>query len=180
MNKEIPRPTPPAKDLDPVEEEPLFASYEVNSTCYDEMFKTSGVPHDHCRKLWETLNIMPSASIATMQERAERSFLHEGITFAVYGEESAQERIIPIDLLPRILDAKAWNLIERGLRQRLEALNRFLADIYGPARILSDGVLPTDLVYGCPQYRIEMRGVEVPHGTYVSLCGTDLVRTQGL
>ena len=89
-------------------------------------------PRDHCRKLWEALDGMPRAEIAAMQERAEHSFLHEGITFAVYGEEGAQERIIPIDVLPRLLDAGAWELIERGLRQRLEALNRFLADIYGP------------------------------------------------
>jgi len=95
----------------------------------------------------------------------------------VYGDEGAQERIIPIDLLPRVLDAKTWEFIELGLRQRLDALNLFLADVYGPARILADGILPADLVYSCPQYRIEMRGVQVPHGTYVSLCGTDLVRT---
>ena len=112
-----------------------------------------------------------------MQNRAEQSFLHEGITVAVYGEEGAQERIIPIDFLPRILTAKDWNFISRGLRQRLKALNLFLADIYGPKEILADGVMPVDLVLGCPQYRPEMRGVEPPHGTYVSICGTDLVRT---
>ena len=112
-----------------------------------------------------------------MQERAERAFRYEGVTFAVYGEEGARERIIPIDFLPRILDADEWEFLERGLRQRLEALNRFLADVYGPARILADGVVPVELVRGCPQYRIEMRGVEVPHGVYVSVCGTDIVRT---
>ena len=141
------------------------------------MFRADGIPHDHCRDLWKALDAMSRTDIRAMQERAERSFLHEGITFAVYGEESAQERIIPIDLLPRILDAATWDFIERGLRQRIMALNRFLADVYGPARILADGVLPNDVVYSCPQYRIEMRGVEVPHGTYVSLCGTDIVRT---
>lgn len=141
------------------------------------MFNSDGEPHDHCRKLWEALSPMSRADIVALQERAERSFLHEGITFAVYGDEGAQERIIPIDLLPRILDAKTWEFIELGLRQRLDALNLFLADVYGPARILADGILPADLVYSCPQYRIEMRGVQVPHGTYVSLCGTDLVRT---
>ena len=160
-----------------VEGERIFADYEIDPTFYDEMFEEGGVPRGHCRKLWEALNAMPLAEIATMQERAERSFLHEGITFGVYGEEDAQEQIIPIDLLPRILDAGAWDLIERGLRQRLEALNLFLVDIYGPARCLVDGVMPVDLVRGCPQYRVEMRGLEVPHGIYVSLCGTDLVRT---
>ena len=171
MNEELPLPASLA------EGKRLFAGYEIDPAFYDEMFEPGGAPRDHCRKLWEALDSMPRAQIAAMQERVERSFLHEGITFAVYGEEGAEERIIPIDLLPRLLDAGTWDLIERGLRQRLEALNLFLADIYGPERCLTDGVVPVDLVRGCPQYRIEMRGVEVPHATYVSLCGIDMVRT---
>ena len=162
-----------------VEGERLFAGYESDPAFYDEMFEAGGAPRGHCRELWGALDTMPRAEIASMQERAERSFLHEGITFSVYGEEGAQERIIPIDVLPRLIDAGDWDLIERGLRQRLEALNLFLADIYGPGRILADGVVPVDLVRGCPQYRIEMRDVAVPQGAYVSVCGTDLVRTHG-
>ena len=162
---------------DPASKELLFSDYPVDPAIYDEMFDASSAPRGHCRALWEALNNMPLAEIANMQERAERSFLHEGITFSVYGEEGAQERIIPIDVLPRLVDAADWTLLERGLRQRLEALNLFLADIYGPARILTDGVVPVELVRGCSQYRIEMRGVEAPHGAYVSVCGTDLVRT---
>ena len=92
-------------------------------------------------------------------------------------EEGAQERIIPIDFLPRIISAGEWAFLERGLKQRLAALNLFLADIYGDRKILSDGVIPADLVLGCPQYRIQMRGVESPHGSYVSICGTDMIRT---
>ncbi len=157
----------------------LFGAYQANPAFYDEMFDEAGAPRPHCRVLWETLDAMPRAEIAAMQERAERSFLHEGVTFAVYGEEGAHERIIPIDFLPRILNAREWEHLDRGLRQRLEALNLFLADVYGPARVLSDGVVPVDLVRGCPQYRMEMRGIEVPHGTYVAVCGTDLVRTHG-
>ena len=141
------------------------------------MFDAAGSPRPHCSRLWEALNGIPPSELATMQERAERSFLHEGITFSVYGEEGAHERIIPIDFLPRILGAHDWDLIERGLRQRIETLNLFLADVYGPGRILSDGVVPDGLVHDCPQFREEMRGVEVPHGAYVSVCGTDIVRT---
>ena len=155
----------------------LFANYPVDSRFYDEMFDADGAPREHCRELWDVLGRMAPEDIAAMQERAERSFLHEGITFAVYGEEGAQERIIPIDVLPRIVDAATWDFIERGLHQRIKALNLFLADIYGPRRILADGVIPVDMVLGCPQYRIEMRGVAVPRGIYVALCGTDLVRT---
>ena len=156
----------------------LFANYPTDPRFYDEMFAAAGVPRDHCRELWNVLDGMVPEEIAAMQERAERSFLQEGITFAVYGEEGAQERIIPIDVLPRIVDADTWDFIERGLRQRLKALNLFLADIYGRGRILSDGVIPADMIYGCPQYRIEMRGVAVPQGIHVALCGTDLVRTR--
>ena len=162
---------------DSVNGEGLFAGYEIESAFYDEMFDAAGSPRPHCSRLWEALNGIPPSELAIMQERAERSFLHEGITFSVYGEEGAHERIIPIDFLPRILDAHDWDLIERGLRQRIETLNLFLADVYGPGRILSDGVVPAGLVHDCPHFREEMRGVEVPHGAYVSVCGTDIVRT---
>ena len=161
----------------PAAKQRLFAGYETRPAFYDEMFEATGLPRAHCQELCEALDGMPPAEIAAMQELAERSFLREGITFAVYGEEGAQERIIPIDFLPRLLDAADWDLVERGLRQRLAALNRFLADVYGQARILADGVVPVDLVRGCPQYRVEMQGLEVPHGIYVALCGTDIVRT---
>ena len=134
----------------------LFSNYHIDECFYDEMFNRDGSPREHCRLLYETLIDLSSADIASMQNRAEQSFLHEGITFAVYGEEGAQERIIPIDFLPRILTAKDWNFISGGLRQRLKALNLFLADIYGPKEILADGVMPVDLVLGCPQYRPEM------------------------
>ena len=156
----------------------FFAAYERDDAFYDEMFEAKGAPRNHCRALWEAFRNMPPDQILRMQERAERSFLHEGITFSVYGEAGAQERIIPVDVIPRVVDAGDWEFIEDGLRQRLEALNLFLADIYGPGHILRDGVVPLDLVQGCPQYRIEMRGVDVPHGAHVSVCGTDLVRTR--
>ena len=155
----------------------LFARYPIDPRFYDEMFEAGGAPRDHCHELWNVLDGMAPEDIAAIQEHAERSFLQEGITFAVYGEAGAQERIIPIDVLPRIVDADTWEFIERGLRQRLKALNLFLADIYGLGRILSDGVVPVDMLYGCPQYRIERRGVEVPQGIHVALCGIDLVRT---
>ncbi len=155
----------------------LFSSYAQDPAFYDEMFDQGANPHEHCRELWGALREMPGEVILQMQERAERSFLHEGITFSVYGEERAQERIIPIDIIPRLVSACEWDFLERGLTQRLRALNRFLADIYGEGRILADGVVPVDLVRGCPQYRTEMRAVQAPFGTYVAICGTDIVRT---
>lgn len=155
----------------------LFTNYSVDDVHYDEMFHSDGNPRTHCKSLCDALNGIGIEEIKFMQDRAERFFLHEGITFAVYGEEGAQERIIPIDLLPRIIAAHDWQILDQGLRQRLSALNQFLADIYGRKRILTDGVIPTDLVLGCPQYRLEMQDVQTPHGAFVSICGTDIIRT---
>ena len=119
----------------------------------------------------------PDEELGAIQERVTHSFSSEGITFTVYGDDEADERIIPIDCVPRLLSAAEWQHLESGLTQRIAALNRFLEDVYGKARIIADGVIPADAVRGCPQYRIEMRGVSVPHGTWVAVCGTDIVRT---
>ena len=154
-----------------------FDAYELDDSIYDEMFLPDGAPREHCRPLYEALGRLSAPELAAIQERVARSFANEGITFTVYGEDEADERIIPVDCLPRILSGAEWRQIERGLTQRLAALNHFLQDVYGEARILDDGVVPADLVRGCPQYRDELRGFSVPHGTWVAVCGTDLVRT---
>ena len=154
----------------------LFSDYEIAPEFPDEMFGCDGEPHPQCRELWAALRAMPARQIVAMQEQAERSFMRDGITFAVYGDDGAQERIIPIDFLPRIVSALDWRQLETGLAQRVKALNMFLADVYGAARILNDGVIPVDMILGCPQYRVQMRGVELPHGIHVSVCGTDIIR----
>ncbi len=141
------------------------------------MFNADGKPHQHCRELVSTLTDLTELELSTMQERVTRSFYNEGITFIVYGDEAAGERIIPIDCIPRLLANAEWRQIEAGLDQRLRALNLFLDDIYNEARIIADGVIPPDVVRDCPQYRIEMRGLSAPHGAWVTVCGTDLVRT---
>ena len=154
-----------------------FRSYDLDAQYYDEMFHGDGAPREHFQSLYETLGRLSVEDVGSIQERVTRSFSHEGITFTVYGDEEAEERIIPIDCVPRILSAEEWRGLETGLTQRLRALNLFLGDIYNEARIIEDGVVPVDVVRGCPQYRIEMRGVSVPHGVWVGVCGTDLVRT---
>ena len=88
------------------------------------------------------------------------AFLHEGITFTVLGKKAVSEQIIPIDCVPRILTAAEWQHIEDGIKQRMRAVNLFLRDIYNEGNSLRDGVVPPDLVLGCPQYRVEMRGGE--------------------
>ncbi len=154
-----------------------FDAYNLDNDIYDEMFLPDSRPREHCRLVYEALSRLSAEELGSIQERVTRSFSNEGITFTVYGDEEADERIIPIDCLPRVLSGADWRQIETGLTQRLKALNCFLEDVYGEARIIDDGVIPVDVVRGCPQYRIEMRGVSVPHGTWVAICGTDLVRT---
>ncbi len=163
-----------------------FDNYTLDTDIYDEMFLSDGTPREHCQDLYEFLSRIPAEELGSIQERVTRSFLHEGITFTVYSDEEAEERIIPIDSLPRVLSDAEWHHIEAGLTQRVRALNLFLEDIYGPTprkgcfeepRIVHDGVIPADMVRGCPQYRVEMRGFSAPQGTWVAICGTDIVRT---
>ena len=154
-----------------------FDSYDLNPSIYDEMFLPNGAPREHCRELRETLGRLSAEQLGSIQERVTRSFSNEGITFTVYGDDEADERIIPVDCVPRVISATEWQSLETGLTQRLKALNLFLADVYGEARIVEDGVIPVDVVRGCPQYRIEMRGFSAPHGVWAAICGTDLVRT---
>ena len=143
-----------------------FDSYDVDRTCYDEMFLPGGAPREHFRQLHDELRRLPVEELQSIQERVTRSFSTEGITFTVYGDAEAEERIpIPVDCVPRVLTADEWRHLESGLTQRLQALNLFLADIYDDARIVNDGVVPSNMVYGCPQYRAQMRGFRAPHGT---------------
>lgn len=157
-------------------EAPIFRRYELGGA-WDEAFQPDGQPRPHFAPVYERLRDLSPEELNLRQQAADLSFLHQGITFTVYSGDEGTERIFPYDLIPRILTAAEWDVLERGLTQRLEALNLFLADIYGPGRILGDGVIPRELVYSCRHYRREMRGVRVPHNVYVSVAGTDLVRT---
>ena len=154
-----------------------FENYDLDPSTYDEMFLPDGAPREHYRQVHKTLTQLSQEELVNIQDRVTRSFSNEGITFAVYGDEEAEERTIPVDCLPRVVSSSDWLHLEAGLTQRVKALNLFLEDVYGRARIVRDGVVPTDMVRGCPQYRIEMRGFSPPHGTWVAICGTDLVRT---
>jgi len=140
------------------------------------MFAADGSVRPHYLALHGRVATLTPAELAERQRTLEQSFLLQGITFTVYGAENTTERIIPTDLLPRIIPANEWTRIETGLIQRVRALNSFLADIYGDQKILADGVVPRDLVLGAPSYRREMRGLYVPHNSYVNVCGSDLIR----
>ena len=110
------------------------------------------------------------------QHEAELLFRRIGITFSVYGDAEAEERIIPFDIVPRVLTRAEWDRLSAGLVQRVKALNAFLGDVYGKGEVVRAGVITEDLVYGNPYYRPEMVGVEVPHGVYVPIAGIDIVR----
>jgi uncharacterized circularly permuted ATP-grasp superfamily protein len=109
---------------------------------------------------------------------AENDLINLGITFTIYSDSTAIDRILPFDCIPRILTAPEWRQIEAGVKQRVAALNLFLHDIYHDRKIIKDGVVPADLVYGNANYRPEMEGFPVRFGTYVHICGTDIVRDE--
>jgi uncharacterized circularly permuted ATP-grasp superfamily protein len=119
----------------------------------------------------------PQEELAHRQALAETMFRQLGITFAVYGEAEADERIIPFDIIPRIITASEWTKLSAGLTQRVEAINAFLDDIYGARRILDDGIIPAELVLSNAQFRPEIVGSKPPRGVWAHICGIDLVRT---
>jgi uncharacterized circularly permuted ATP-grasp superfamily protein len=152
-----------------------FRGYVLDEA-YDEMFGASGTPREAYATLFERLLTLDPTELRQRQSAADLAFLNQGITFMVYGQKEATERIFPYDLIPRIITAPEWDVIERGLTQRLTALNLFLKDIYNEGRVFTEGVVPRDLVLSCKHFRREMQGVPVRRDIYVSVAGTDLVR----
>ena len=155
----------------------LFAHYELDAS-FDEMFAPGHAPRDAYRLLFDRLLELPATEWRHRQQAADRAFLNQGVTFTVYGNDEGTERIFPYDILPRIITGAEWSVVERGLAQRLLALNLFLKDIYHEGKILAEGIVPRELVYSCPHYRREMCGVRVRRDVYVSVAGTDLVRVE--
>jgi len=155
----------------------MFANYLLDAA-YDEMFDRAGEPRPQCQALYQDLLAASVPELRDHQSEAEKTFLTQGITFTVYGDTQGTERIFPYDLLPRLITAAEWRVLEEGLTQRLTAINLFLTDIYHQRRILSEGIVPRELVYSCKHFRREMRGVDVHRDIYVSIAGTDLVRLE--
>jgi uncharacterized circularly permuted ATP-grasp superfamily protein len=153
----------------------LFRNYTLDNA-YDEMFEAEGKPRPHYEALLEMLLSLPPDEMHRRKQAADVSFLHQGITFTVYGRDEGTERIFPHDLLPRIITSSEWEIVERGLTQRITALNMFLRDIYNEGRCLSDGIVPREMVYTCRHFRRQMRGFTVPRDAYVNVAGTDLIR----
>jgi uncharacterized circularly permuted ATP-grasp superfamily protein len=151
----------------------------MSGAAFDEIrgFGGDGAHRAEFAALADWLVNTPAAELDRRQQSAEATFRQLGITFAVYGEEDSAERIIPFDIVPRVFTASEWASLSAGLTQRVEAINLFLTDIYGPRKIIDDGIIPPDLIFGNPQFRPEIVGSTPPHNVWSHICGIDLVRT---
>jgi uncharacterized circularly permuted ATP-grasp superfamily protein len=143
---------------------------------FDEMLDKDGQARAHYRKFREHFKALTPQEFEHKRHSVDVAFLRQGITFNVYGDSAGTEKIFPFDLLPRIIPAKEWELLERGLTQRITALNLFLHDIYHEQRILKDGVIPPHYVLSGKHFRREFAGFNVPKDIYIHVCGTDLIR----
>jgi uncharacterized circularly permuted ATP-grasp superfamily protein len=152
-----------------------FDGYESDGF-YDELISETGEPRLGARLLIERIASLSDGELLRRQAAAERTLLQMGITFNVYGADQGTERIFPFDIIPRIIEASEWETIERGLKQRIHALNLFIEDVYNEQRILADGVIPRDMILSAKSYRSVCQGLKPPRGIWCHITGTDLVR----
>ncbi|MDR1708122.1 MAG: circularly permuted type 2 ATP-grasp protein [Candidatus Accumulibacter sp.] len=148
----------------------------MEATFYNEMYDAAGALRPHYEAYAEWLAATPAERIARKRAEADIAFHRVGITFAVYGEEAGKERLIPFDIIPRIVPAAEWRRLHAGLSQRVKALNAFLRDIYHDQEIIAAGRIPREQVVENTQFRPEMKGVDVAAGIYAHIAGVDLVR----
>jgi uncharacterized circularly permuted ATP-grasp superfamily protein len=153
----------------------FFAKYDTGGF-YDEMFDAPGQARPHYERLLQRFTELKKDEFDRKRELAALTLLRQGVTFTVYSDAQGTERIFPFDLIPRIISAAEWKKIERGLEQRITALNLFLHDIYHGQSILRDGVIPKDYVWQAACFRPEFMHFNVPQNVYIHICGTDLVR----
>lgn len=153
----------------------LFHKYPLIDNTWDEMYDEEQV-RLHYQNVYNSLSSIAADELSKKEELAKSLFMSQGITFTVYSSGEGIEKIFPFDIIPRIITASEWDFIERGIKQRLLALNLFLKDVYHQQFILKDGIVPIDLIYSCPHYLREMQGLNVPHDIYVHIAGIDLIR----
>src|SRR6266705_5997770 len=152
-----------------------FQSYDTEGF-YDEMFEGGGRSRVGAQLLLETVEALSDGHLLRYKHAAERLLLQMGITFNVYGDSAGAERIFPFDLIPRIVRAEEWAWIERGLKQRIHALNEFIDDIYHDQKILKDKIIPEEVIHSATFYRPQCAGINPPGGVWCHITGTDLVR----
>ena len=146
------------------------------AVAFDEMNGLGGDLRPAYQELSRWLKETSADALEYRRQEAELLFRRIGITFAIYGDAEAQERLIPFDVIPRIMSAREWATLERGLKQRVRALNMFLRDIYHGRDILRANIVPEDLIFQNPVFRPEMNGQDVPHDIYVHVAGIDIIR----
>ncbi|HUG81500.1 MAG TPA: circularly permuted type 2 ATP-grasp protein [Bryobacterales bacterium] len=152
-----------------------FVSYNPEGF-YDEMFSPDGQPRPYSRELFDRVQSLDDGELKRRHRAAESALMRMGITFNVYGADEGTERIWPFDIIPRLVPASEWDWMERGLRQRIYALNLFLDDIYNDQKILNDGVIPRDIIESAEGFRPLCKGLHPPGGVWCHITGTDLVR----
>ena len=152
-----------------------FAAYQTASF-HDEMFLADGAPRGGARLLKERIESLPDGELLARQAAAERLLLQSGITFNVYNDSAATEKIFPFDIIPRIVEAAEWDWIEKGLKQRVYALNLFIDDIYHEQKIIKNNVVPEYLIQSARSFRKECIGLNPPQRVWCHITGTDLVR----
>lgn len=154
-----------------------FDNYSVVPGTWDEMYDQGKVRKPY-QGVYDFLSRIPLDELNKKEELAKRLFMSQGITFTVYSSGEGIEKIFPFDIIPRIITASEWDFVERGIKQRLQALNLFLKDVYHDQFIIKDGIVPVELIYSCPHYLREMQNVNVPFDIYVHIAGIDLIRDQ--
>ena len=152
-----------------------FREYETDGF-FDELIDESGGPRPGAELLLQRISELPDGEVAMRQQMAERSLFRMGITFNVYGDNEGVEKIFPFDLIPRIVAAEEWARLEKGLKQRIRAINLFIDDIYHEQQIVKDGVLPDAILKSAASFRKQCVGIDPPRGIWCHVTGTDLVR----
>ncbi|MDH3443141.1 MAG: circularly permuted type 2 ATP-grasp protein, partial [Deltaproteobacteria bacterium] len=152
-----------------------FDGYDTEGF-YDEMIMPDGRPRPGAALLKERIESLSDGDLKRRQVAAEAAFMNRGVTFNVYGRDEGRERIIPFDIVPRIIEASEWGRVERGLKQRVQALNSFINDVYHDQKILKDRIIPADLVTSARSFRPPCIGLDPPRAVWCHVTGTDLVR----
>ena len=152
-----------------------FGSYQTGDF-YDELFRSAETPREEFRMLVERIDSLPEGELLRRQRVAERDLMHMGITFNVYGDERGQERIFPFDLVPRLVTSHEWDWLEKGLQQRVRALNLFIDDVYHDQKIVKDRIIPQEIIRSAQGFHEACVGLNPPQGIWCHITGTDIVR----
>ncbi|MFI1745195.1 circularly permuted type 2 ATP-grasp protein [Thalassobellus sediminis] len=154
----------------------LFSSYDKLPKTWDEMYNDNADFRTQYEAFIKYLEKTSPEKLTKKEDLSKHLFMSQGVTFTVYNDNEGIEKIFPFDIVPRIITASEWSKIESGIKQRLKALNLFIKDIYNEQFILKDGIIPAELIYSCPNFLREMKGVKVPHDVYIQISGVDLIR----